>query len=871
MNDPRNALSRRFVDGLSVLCATVLVVAGLGLIRTVTARADQPEAWSGSFGARVANTDSFRRCSADVIVVLDLASAGKGSAETAATSESLKNLFALVTTQGARWALVGYGSRAEVLGAPATKAFTGADPAQPLLASKAAAKAVESFEQQAQTSQADARNWEAGLLLAGELASQTPADRPLVVVHIASAGPSRRLLDGAPTTSSEDPADIVAAATAADGVRSRPNTHLYGVAIDTAEPALAKEWAAVAGPEAVVHGSRPLVGATDDVISVTSWALLPEAIAALSQSLCTTNVEFTVLAAADGSQPAGDAAISLSPRADATGVTLVRSEAQQRSDAAGHLRWSFAAPNASPFSIEVADDNAAPSERRSALCSDFRGVLPTVGGQGGKLVIQGLLPGTDVRCELRLTDATPAPSSLTLRHTAATNEPAECTGDSARSLIGVAVGTIGQVVDHCLAVTNNGSTALQGVHVEASGLGLTGPTVWVLEAPLAPGQTVVRHISRTLMSAEDIEAVATVAPATATPRASAIASHQVLPPELEVERSLSSADRAECGDSTPQIATGQDTSYCYTVSNRGGTMLDNISINDPAIGAEALKAPKVLGPGQSATVVGSAILQSGSSGVAVATARATDGQGDALPGVGPVSSNVDPNLSGLQAEQKLSALSVPEGGEVTASVTVTNTATKPLRGVSVNSSLCGDQTTANATLGDDCDSELEKGETWVYLCTQGISQETFAMATVTAQDSGTTATTRQVVRVERANLRMKKKQTNDLRIGKETTYILEVDNNGNIAAPDTVVSDPLDPAVTFVRATTNAGSCSLVEATVKCSLDSSFCSRAVHTSWSKNNRPTSSFIIRSRFLAKTEASNGASLTPMSRNQRYMKL
>ena len=183
-----------------------------------------------------------------------------------------------------------------------------------------------------------------------------------------------------------------------------------------------------------------------------------------------------------------------------------------------------------------------------------------------------------------------------------------------------------------------------------------------------------------------------------------------------------------------------------------------------------------------------------------------------------MSSNVDPNLSGLQAEQKLSALSVPEGGEVTASVTVTNTATKPLRGVSVNSSLCGDQTTANATLGDDGDSELEKGETWVYLCTQGISQETFAMATVTAQDSRTTATTRQVVRVERANLRMKKKQTNDLRIGKETTYILEVDNNGNIAAPNTVVSDPLDPAVTFVRATTNAGSCSLVEATVKCSL-----------------------------------------------------
>ena len=127
------------------------------------------------------------------------------------------------------------------------------------------------------------------------------------------------------------------------------------------------------------------------------------------------------------------------------------------------------------------------------------------------------------------------------------------------------------------------------------------------------------------------------------------------------------------------------------------------------------------------------------------------------------------------------------------------------------------QARPDTTLGDG-DGELERGEAWVYTCTRAITQETVAMAVVSAQDTGTSTTARQQVRVDRANLRMKKKQVNDLRIGKETTYTLEVDNNGNIAAPRTVVNDPLDPGVTFVRATANNGSCSLAAGTVTCAL-----------------------------------------------------
>ena len=358
MNDPRNAQSRRLIDGLSMLCAAVLVIAGVGVARTITARADVSPAWDGPFGAKLANQDVFNRCGADVIVVVDLTVSGNDPAQRSATTAALGNVLATVARQGNRWAVVGYGGNAQVIGAPADAAFTPSDPTLPV--TDTVDKIAELFAAPAEPS--PARNWEAGLRLAADVANQAPADRPLSVVHLGRDTPTRHLANGVATTEPQDAADTSAAATAADTLRGRPSTHIYGIAVDAEGDALTTAWSAVSGPDRVVFGSRPLTAATDDLVAVPASGDLPAALAALATSFCTTSIDLTALAGKAGDQPASATTITVKPLGESTALTLAGEPAERKTSDAGKAQWHVAAASSAPFDIELTDTSATAGE-----------------------------------------------------------------------------------------------------------------------------------------------------------------------------------------------------------------------------------------------------------------------------------------------------------------------------------------------------------------------------------------------------------------------------------------------------------------------------------------------------------------------------
>ena len=815
----------RVSNALALLCLCTLCVSAFGVFRSVTARGDSVAPWQGPFGASVANADLHGRCGADVVFVVDLGTTSSDPAGASALGAAVEAGAEAFFQRGSRVAVLGYGEHAKTLrtgGAAGFVESVALDGESAETKAKALAAALTSGASPA----SNARNWEAGLREAESLAATVPGGRPLLVIHVAGGGPDRHLENRVSTgePSAADPARVAAAA---DSLRAGPITHLYGVQVGTTSPSVQQAMVGAAGPDIVTFGQRPIAGATDDVVIVADPGQLANALVELAATSCLTTLDLRVLADSDDGRGAISAPVELTtPVGQAT--TLLRTPAQQLTDSTGQARWVVTSVANSPFILDLADLTAGPDEHRVALCTDARGALVASGGLGGRLRFEGVQPGTEVLCELRLTEAGPARPVLGLRHTASVDGPADCGGSAPQALLGVAVGAVGRSVSHCLTVSNLGSQPLHGVTVTAEGLGLGLSTPWRIDGDLQPGTTVSRLATVVLDMAKPIEAVATADPilrpgpdgttVAMRPRATATVAHQVLPPGLDVQRALTSDGAPTCGVASPSIASGQRTSFCYTLHNVGGTKLDQITILDPAISAIPLTEGKTLRPGESTTLTGSAIVRNEAAVEIVATARPLDEHGEGIKGRLTVSSKVDPNSSGLSAEQAVSAETVAPGTDVTVSVTVTNSAPTPLKAVTVRSTVCGELIAASSRVSDNGDSQLDRGEAWVYSCTKTLSVETEALAVVAAQDSGTTTTRPARVRVEAANLKMKVKQTNDLRVGSRTTYVLEVDNNGSADATDVVVLNPLNPLLTFVSATPNTGSCSLVNDDVSCSL-----------------------------------------------------
>jgi uncharacterized repeat protein (TIGR01451 family) len=172
---------------------------------------------------------------------------------------------------------------------------------------------------------------------------------------------------------------------------------------------------------------------------------------------------------------------------------------------------------------------------------------------------------------------------------------------------------------------------------------------------------------------------------------------------------------------------------------------------------------------------------------------------------------------GLNAEAALDATHVAKGEDVTMSVTVSNDGDQPIDDIQVDTSLCGEGQEPTAQLFDNGDDSLDHGERWVYVCSAAVYRETLAVASVVTPAQSTNTRPSQITPDE-ADMRVKKSQRNDLRIGSQTTYQLKIQNLGNIPAAGAVATDPLPPGVRFVSASSDVGSCQEGGGTVTCQL-----------------------------------------------------
>jgi uncharacterized repeat protein (TIGR01451 family) len=254
------------------------------------------------------------------------------------------------------------------------------------------------------------------------------------------------------------------------------------------------------------------------------------------------------------------------------------------------------------------------------------------------------------------------------------------------------------------------------------------------------------------------------------------------------------------------------------VTNRGGTWLDEVAVTDPALSPTPIALPGRLGPGDSLTIHGSARLAGDGRGGPVPIARALPVERSGRP-VGDATEVASDavRLPGLNAEAALDATHVTKGENVTMSVTVSNDGDQPIDDLRVTTSLCGEGQEPTAQLFDNGDDGLDHGEQWVYVCSAAVYRETLALASVVAPTQNTVTRPSQITPDE-ADMRVKKSQRNDLRVGGQTTYQLKVQNLGTIPAAGAVATDPLPAGVRFVSASSDLGSCQESGGTVTCQL-----------------------------------------------------
>ena len=242
------------------------------------------------------------------------------------------------------------------------------------------------------------------------------------------------------------------------------------------------------------------------------------------------------------------------------------------------------------------------------------------------------------------------------------------------------------------------------------------------------------------------------------------------------------------------VRLGRRVDWCTTIINKGGTFLDEISVTDPAVLPTPLTVTGRLAPGESITVHGSSRMEGDGRGGPTPIARALPVEPSGRPIADAVEvASDEARRPGLNATSAVDATRVPLGDEVTMSVTVSNDADLPLDDVGVEASLCGEGQEPTSQLYDNGDDRLDYGEQWVYVCSAAIYSEVLATASIVAP-AQTTNTPPTTVVPDEAELRVKKSQRNDLRLGSETTYELKVQNLGNIPAADVVVIDTLPPA-----------------------------------------------------------------------------
>ncbi len=148
-----------------------------------------------------------------------------------------------------------------------------------------------------------------------------------------------------------------------------------------------------------------------------------------------------------------------------------------------------------------------------------------------------------------------------------------------------------------------------------------------------------------------------------------------------------------------------------------------------------------------------------------------------------------------------------EGGKVEYTYTITNPGVVELKKVRVTDDKCD---SVNFISGDENDNDkLDINETWIYKCSQNISETTANIATARGEYDGVEAisTDTATVTVETANPDIEVKKSADTASlplgGGNVTYSYVVTNTGNITLSDIDLSDDKCDPVNFVSGDSN--------------------------------------------------------------------
>lgn len=759
----------RLLDLIVAIATAGLVVGGVGLGRAVIATADsQPPPPPN-------NPDLVQPCGAGVVLVVDRGVPGGPGPVVERVANS-------VSGSGSRLAVISYDGSATIATPPPV---AGTDTA-PLVTVDGAALAPGGpvraiVDQVAATPPGSGHDWAEALTAAETVLSGAGTD-PVLVLHVAAALPG----SADATTTTQPGAALDPARAVADRLRARPATHLLTVAAGHAE--LAEALKVFAGPNVTVDGTRLTDVSTDDVVTVPTRDL--DAVAAeIAGDLCATDIRLHATDAAGAGRTG--APLTLEVAGGATVATPVAPS----TDGAGNLRWRLRSPFGTTFSATIADPATSGTDR-TLICAQG-GAPVSVTATDAARRLDGLVAGKGVVCELRNV-ATSA--SLTLSYGIEAGDSA-CGNEMPAALVAV----MGDPVSHCLRLTNPNRSPVTDVVVGAIALGLSADAKWVLGEPLAAGATVERRIVVPAGRSLVVDVTASGRLGDTEVIATASGSVTPAPPALTV-------DRAGPGDGA-MPCPGAGLTWCVTVTNTGGTYLEQLSVRDAALSEGALALTGRLAPGEKAALGGTEAINGAVISHPVATALPVDALGEPVAGTVSSAPLAD---GGLAATQVLSSTEVAPGSPVSATITVTNTGAKPAEQVAVRNTLCGEMGAPSSRLADNGNATLENGEAWVYTCSTPVVLDTVAMGVVVAQDEGPVNTRPGEIITQKPDLAVKKRQRTDLRVGSETRYEIEVINNGAIEAPNVVVTDQLPAGVTFLRA--NVGSCSASGATVTCSL-----------------------------------------------------
>ncbi len=288
-------------------------------------------------------------------------------------------------------------------------------------------------------------------------------------------------------------------------------------------------------------------------------------------------------------------------------------------------------------------------------------------------------------------DEPPAPG-VALSKTVLAGADADCSTavEGVDELVSAVAGT---AVTYCFTVTNTGNTHLLVVEVVDSTLGVTIP-IAVADQQLAPAESLTVSHNDTLSTSLVNTATVTGDPVDESgdpiPEVPDVTDDDdaevkdPLGPAIELSKTVLAGTNADCSaavegdDEFVSGPGGTAVTYCFTVTNTGGTYLSVSEVSDDTLGISVAiaAADQLMAPGDSVTVSHNGVIDGDLVNTASVTGTPTDETGNPLPDAPDVidddDAEVDEPSADLSVVKTVSDRTPARGQQVTYTITVSN-------------------------------------------------------------------------------------------------------------------------------------------------------------------------------------------------------